>query len=252
MTKMNTSFTITVTMDIPEDELSDSWIYSQNAEASINEKMMALVLEHSESNNKYRAVTHYRMYAGGITHTIPSGNGSSILNPAGTTFDETYNNWNNHLRLYAGQLNNLTEEQRLIIRTYGTLNRYGHYELNELSREELVDMWSKYRDAVSHGVRELLTNKFLDAYLKDLEGRFEDGLMDKPDTVDKANGKVEDLPTLTPEQSRRMEEEYVYNTNHNHTITISRPTITAEQEGYDYNELRERISRTVPTPDPFF
>jgi hypothetical protein len=109
-------------------------------------------------------------------------------------------------------------------------------------------MWSQYRDTISYGVRELYTNKFLDAYLKDLEGKFEDGLMDKPDTVDKANGKVEDLPTLTPEQSRRMEEEYVYNTNHNHTITISRPTITAEQEGYDYNELRERISRTVPTP----
>jgi hypothetical protein len=68
-----------------------------------------------------------------------------------------------------------------------------------------------------------LTNKFLDAYLKDLEGKFEDGLMDKPKSVDKANDKVEDLPTLTPEQSRRMEEEYDYNTNHNHTITISRP-----------------------------
>ena len=223
MTKMNTSFTITVTMDIPEDQLSESWIYSQNAEQSINEKIMGLIMEHSQSDNKYQAVTHYRMYANGITHTIPSGHGSSILNPAGTTFDETFNTWNNHLRLYAGQLQNLTEEQKLIIKTYGTKNRYGHYELDELSRDELVAMWSQYRDAVSYGVREVLTSKFLEAYLKDLEGKFEDWLMDKPESVDKANDKVEDLPTLTPEQSRRAQEEYDYNNNHNHTITISRP-----------------------------
>jgi hypothetical protein len=226
MTKMNTSFTITVTMEIPEDNLSDSWIYSQNAEQSINNKMLELIKEHQVSDGRYQSVTHYRMYANGITHTIPSGHGSSILNPAGTTFDETYNNWNNHLRLYAGQLHNLTEEQRLTIRTYGTLNRYGHYELDELSRDELVAMWSKYRDAVSHGVRELLTNKFLDSYLKDLEGKFEDGLMDEPDTVDKANDKVEDLPTLTPEQSRRAQEEYDYNNNHNHTIAFFTQPIT--------------------------
>jgi hypothetical protein len=189
------------------------------------------------------------------TQTIPSGYGSSVVSLLGTTFDTIFRDWNNHIRHYATNLTTLNDECRNQIATYGEANIYGNKVLPELTRDDLLKLWRNYRENVFNAVSTVLTNTLIEQVTKDLEGRYEDGLIDEPKPVDKANDKVEDLPTLTPEQSRRAQEEYDYNNNHNHTITIitipATPRTRPEQEGYDYNELRERISRTIPTTDPF-
>ena len=132
-----------------------------------------------------------------------------------------FRDWNNHIRHYATNLTTLSDECKNQIATYGETNIYGNKVLPELTRDDLMKLWRHYRESVFSAVSTILPNTLIEQVAKDLEGRYEDGLIDESKPVDKANGKVEDLPTLTPEQSRRAQEEYDYNAHHTNLITVS-------------------------------
>jgi hypothetical protein len=268
MTQMKTSFTVTVSFDVPEDKIDNAWIHAQNIEQMMHKHLDNCLTEQKASDNEHSTMKWWNLTAHHSTQTIPSGYGSSVVSLLGTTFDTMFRDWNNHIRHYATNLTTLSDECRNQIATYGETNNYGNKVLPELTRDDLLKMWRNYRQNVFNAVGNVLTNTLIEQVAKDLEGRYEDGLIDEPKPVDKANGKVEDLPVgQMPRASvtfnglsatfnrllstdERLREELEYQQNNTNIITVGR-LATPEQEGYDYNELRERISRTVPTQDPF-
>ena len=223
MTQMKTFFTVIVNFDVPDDNKDNAWIHAQNIEQMMCRHLDNCLKEQRESDDQHSTMTRFVVQPHHSTETIPSGHGSSLINLLGTTFDTMFRDWNNHIRHYATNLTTLSDECKNQIATYGETNIYGNKVLPELTRDDLMKMWRNYRENVISAVSTILPNTLIEQVAKDLEGRYEDGLIDETKTVDKANGKVEDLAMLTPVQSRNV------------------------QEGYDYNELRQRINRTIPT-----
>lgn len=223
MTQMKTFFTVIVNFDVPDDNKDNAWIHAQNIEQMMYRHLDNCLQEQRASDDQHSTMTRFVIQAHNSTETIPSGHGSSLINLFGTTFDSMFKDWNNHIRHYATNLTTLSDECKNQIRTYGETNIYGNKVLPELTRDDLMKMWRNYRENVISAVSTILPNTLIEQVAKDLEGRYEDGLIDEPKPVDKANGKVEDLAMLTPVQSRNV------------------------QEGYDYNELRQRINRTIST-----
>ena len=221
MTKMKTSFTITVDFDVPEDKIDNAWIHAQNIEQMMYKHLDNCLTEQKACDDQHSTMTRFVISPHHSTQTIPSGHGSSVISLLGTTFDTMFRDWNNHIRHYATNLNTLSDECKNQIATYGETNIYGNKVLPELTRENLMKLWRNYRENVVNGVSNVLTNTLIEQVAKDLEGRYEDGLVDETKTVDKANGKVEGLSTLTPEQSQRAQEEYDYNTLRTNLITVS-------------------------------
>ena len=249
MTKMKTSFTVTVDFDVPEDNIDNAWIHAQNIEQMMYRHLENCLKEQRESDDKHSTMRGFSLTAHHSTQTISGGHGSSVISLLGTTFDTMFRDWNNHIRHYATNLTTLSDECKNQIATYGETNIYGNKVLPELTRDDLLKMWRNYRQNVHNSVANVLTNTLIEHVAKDLEGRYEDGLTDETNTVDKANGKVEDLPVgqmpwanvtfnrllstdellreeldlpaLTPEQSRRAQEEYDYNAHHTNIITVS-------------------------------
>ena len=221
MTKMKTSFTITVDFDVPEDNLDNAWIHAQNIENMMYRHLDNCLKEQIASDDKHSTMTRFIITAHHSTQTISGGHGSSVISLLGTTFDTMFRDWNNHIRHYATNLTTLSDECKNQIATYGETNIYGNKVLPALTRDDLLKLWRNYRENVFNAVSTILPNTLIEQVAKDLEGRYEDGLVDETKTVDKANGKVEDLPTLTPEQSRRAQEEYDYNAHNTNIITVS-------------------------------
>lgn len=249
MTKMKTSFTVTVDFDVPEDNLDNAWIHAQNIEQMMYRHLDNCLKEQIASDDKHSTMTGFIVTAHHSTQTIPDGHGSSVISLLGTTFDTMFRDWNNHIRHYATNLTTLSDECKNQIATYGETNIYGNKVLPALTRDDLLKLWRNYRENVFNAVSTILPNTLIEQVAKDLEGRYEDGLVDEPKTVDKANGNVEDLPVgqmprasaifnrllstdellreeldlpaLTPEQSRRAQEEYDYNAHNTNIITVS-------------------------------
>ena len=232
MTKMKTSFTVTVNFDVPEDNLDNAWIHAQNIEQMMYRHLDNCLTEQRESDDQHSTMTRFIITAHHSTQTIQSGYGSSIISLLGTTFDTMFRDWNNHIRHYATNLTTLSDECKNQIATYGETNIYGNKVLPELTRDDLMKLWRNYRENVVNAVSTILPNTLIEQVAKDLEGRYEDGLIDEPKPVDKANGKVEDLPVgQMPRASvtfnrllstdERLREELEYHQNNTNIITVS-------------------------------
>ena len=232
MTQMKTFFTVIVNFDVPEDKKDNAWIHAQNIEQMMYRHLDNCLTEQRESDDQHSTMTRFVVQPHHSTQTIQNGYGSSVISLLGTTFDTMFRDWNNHIRHYATNLTTLSDECKNQIATYGETNTYGNKVLPELTRNDLMKMWRNYRESVIGAVSTILPNTLIEQVAKDLEGRYEDGLIDEPKPVDKENGKVEDLfvgqmprasvifnRLLTTDE--RLREELEYHQNNTNIITVS-------------------------------